>query len=200
MIESVPSLAVTLAQIRALAKERQLDVDEMLDVEDLAAGTGVPSEVTAALLRGEELEEPTRQEADELARRRAEFLCTTSLDASGRPYPIADIAAAIDVTPWWVAELVAGGTPPGMERHGPRIAAFFGQESTFLTDTPSQAVSRALQPVVRSLDNTSGDLMANLVRQYGLVSMSTRGKTLTHTQETLLLGMITGMLSSEGAV
>lgn len=200
MIEAVPSLTVTLTQIRALAKERQLDVDEMLGAEDLAARTGVPAEVTAALLRGVELEEPTPEEAEELVRRRAVFLCTTCLDTNGRRYPIADIAAAIGATPWWVADLLAGGTPPGLDRHGPRIAAFFGRETTFLTDTPSQAVSRALQPVVRSLDNASGDLMANLVRQYGLVSVSTRGKALTHTQQTLLLGMITGMLSSEGAV
>lgn len=46
-------------------------------------------------------------------------------------------------------------------------------------------------------------MMAELVGRYGLVSLSTRnatpGKPLTRTQETLLLGMITGILSSEGA-
>lgn len=65
-------------------------------------------------------------------------------------------------------------------------------------------MSRALQPVLRSLDHVSGgDMMAELVGRYGLVSLSTRnatpGKPLTRTQETLLLGMITGILSSEGA-
>ncbi|MFJ9343169.1 hypothetical protein ACIRP0_28335 [Streptomyces sp. NPDC101733] len=56
---------------------------------------------------------------------------------------------------------------------------------------------------LHSLENGSDDLMAGddpmacLVDRYGLLSLSTRGRPLTRTQETLLLGMITGMLSAE---
>ncbi|WP_332758944.1 helix-turn-helix transcriptional regulator [Streptomyces sp. MT206] len=203
MIESVPSLAVTLAQIRALAEERQLTAAEMLDVEDLAARTGVPPEVVAGLLRGEE--DAAEAAPGETARRRAAFLCARSRDAAGHPYRAADIAEAIGAAPRVITDLVAGraGNQPS-EAELLRIAAFFGRDPGFLTDTPAQAVSRALQPVLRSLDHVSGgDMMAELVGRYGLVSLSTRnttpGKPLTRTQETLLLGMITGILSSEGA-
>ncbi|MBT1184347.1 hypothetical protein HET69_10020 [Streptomyces sp. CJ_13] len=202
MIESVPSLAVTLAQIRALAEERQLTAAEMLDVQDLAARTGVPPEVVAGLLRGEDAAEAA---PGETARQRAAFLCACSRDAAGHPYRAADIAEAIGAAPRVITDLVAGraGNQPS-EAELLRIAAFFGRGPGFLTDTPAQAVSRALQPVLRSLDHVSGgDMMAELVGRYGLVSLSTRnttpGKPLTRTQETLLLGMITGILSSEGA-
>lgn len=96
MIESVPSLAVTLAQIRALAEERQLTAAEILDVEDLAARTGVPPEVVAGLLRGED---PAEAAPGETARRRAAFLCARSRDAAGHPYRAADIAEAIGAAP-----------------------------------------------------------------------------------------------------
>ncbi|MFE2927612.1 hypothetical protein [Streptomyces goshikiensis] len=202
MIESVPSLAVTLAQIRALAEERQLTAAEMLDVEDLAARTGVPPEVVAGLLRGEAAAEAA---PGETARRRAAFLCARSRDTAGHPYRAADIAEAIGAAPRVITDLLAGGAGNRpSEAELLRIAAFFGRGPGFLTDTPAQAVSRALQPVLRSLDHVSGgDMMAELVGRYGLVSLSTRnttpGKPLTRTQETLLLGMITGILSSEGA-
>ncbi|ATZ28379.1 hypothetical protein SLAV_33035 [Streptomyces lavendulae subsp. lavendulae] len=101
MAESVLSLATTLARIRALAKERQLDLDEILDAQALAARTGVPTGVTAALPRGEE------------------------------------------------------------------FAACFGHVPAFPTD------------------------------HCGPVSISTRGRPLSRTQETLLLGMITSMLPAE---
>ncbi|MCX4524341.1 MULTISPECIES: hypothetical protein [unclassified Streptomyces] len=199
MIESVPSLDVTLTQIRALAKERQLNVDEILDIEALAAGTGVPAKVVAGLLRGED--DAGEAGPAETARRRAVFLCASSRDAGGHPYPPADIADAIGASPRAVAEFAAGeagNRPPDVRR----IARFFGHDGTFLTDTPPQAISRALQPTLRSLRHVSGgDMMADLVSRYGLVSVSTRnatpGKALTRTQETLLLGMITGILSSE---
>ncbi|MCX5379962.1 hypothetical protein [Streptomyces sp. NBC_00091] len=192
------SLAATLTRIRALAQERRLDVDEILDAESLAGRTGVPVEVTAALLRGEEFADPTPEEAEETLRRRAAFLYAVSRDTHGQPYAIAEIAAAIGVDPWWVGALVSGREPPHL-RHCTEFAAFFGREITFLTDTPAQAVNRALWPAVESLNYGSGDLMADLMNQYGLVSISTRGRALTRTQETLLLGMITGMLSSEVA-
>ncbi|MGW0897491.1 hypothetical protein ACWD0G_10915 [Streptomyces goshikiensis] len=202
MIESVPSLDVTLAQIRALAEARQLTVAEMLDVEDLAGRTGVPPEVVAGLLRGEGAAGAT---PGETARQRAAFLCARSRDAAGHPYRVTEIAEAIGAAPRVVADLIAGraGNRPS-DAELLRIAAFFGRGPGFLTDTPSQAVSRALQPVLRSLDHVSGgDMMAELADRYGLVSLSTRnttpGKPLTRTQETLLLGMITGILSSEGA-
>ncbi|MFD8985531.1 hypothetical protein [Streptomyces sp. NPDC059564] len=196
MAESVLSLAATLARIRALAHERQLDVDEILNVAALAERTGVPAGLTAALLRGEEFADPTPGEAEETVRRRAAFLYAASRDTNGRPYAVADIAAAIGAAPWWVGNLVAGRELPHL-RHCAEFAAFFGREVTFLTDTPAQAVNRALQPAVQSLNNGSGDLMADLMDQYGLVSISTRGEALTRTQETLLLGMITSMLSAE---
>ncbi|MCJ1676769.1 hypothetical protein MTF65_05285 [Streptomyces sp. APSN-46.1] len=206
MIESVPSLAVTLAQIRALATERQLDMDEILDARDLAASTGVPVQQTAALLRGEESDAPTPASdaaAEAIARRRAAFLCVNSRDADGRPYRPEHIAEAIGATAQSVADLISGraGNQPSPTH---RIAAFFGRDGSFLTDTPSQALSRALQPTLRSLRHVSGgDPLAGLVSRYGLVSLSTRsatpGKTLSRTQETLILGMITGILSSEGA-
>ncbi|MFD8020166.1 hypothetical protein ACFXJO_30930 [Streptomyces lavendulae] len=196
MAESVLSLATTLARIRALAKERQLDLDEILDAEALAARTGVPAEVTAALLRGEEFAEPTPEEARATVHRRAAFLHATSRDTDGRPYAVADIAAAIGAPPEWVDHLVSG-VPLAHLGHCGEFAAFFGREPAFLTDTPARALDRALQPAVRSLDNGPGDLLAELTDHYGLVSISTRGRTLSRTQETLLLGMITSMLSAE---
>ncbi|GLV82216.1 hypothetical protein Slala03_19050 [Streptomyces lavendulae subsp. lavendulae] len=101
MAESVLSLATTFARIRALAKERQLDLDEILDARALAARNGVPTGVTAAPPRGGE------------------------------------------------------------------SAASFGHGPALPTD------------------------------QYGPVSISTRGRPLGRTQETLLLGMITSMLPAE---
>lgn len=196
MAESVLSLATTLARIRALAKERQLDLDEILDAKALAARTGVPAEVTAALLRGEEFADPTPEEARATVHRRAAFLHATSRDTNGRPYAVADIAAAIGAPPEWVGHLVSG-VPLAHLRHCGEFAAFFGREPAFLTDTPARALARALQPAVRSLDNGPGDLLAELTDHYGLVSISTRGRTLSRTQETLLLGMITSMLSAE---
>ncbi|MEU3727553.1 hypothetical protein [Streptomyces sp. NPDC031705] len=192
------SLATTLARIRALAAERQLDVDEILDPESLSERTGVPVEVTAALLRGEQSAGPASEETGETVRARAAFLYAGSRDTHGQPYSVAEIAAAIGADPRWVGDLVSGGKPPHL-RHCQEFAAFFGRDITFLTDTPAQAVSRALWPAVESLSYGSGDLMADLTNQYGLVSISTRGRALSRTQETLLLGMISGMLSTEVA-
>lgn len=192
------ALTTTLARLRALAAERRLDVDEILDAVSLSERTGVPVEVTAALLRGEEFADPTPEEAEETVRRRAAFLYAVSRDPQGQPYAVAEIAAAIGADPRWVDSLVSGGRPSHL-RHRAEFAAFFGRDVTFLTDTPAQAVNRALWPAVESLNYRSGDLMADLTNQYGLVSISTRGRALTRTQETLLLGMITGILSSEVA-
>ncbi|MCF3183075.1 hypothetical protein IPZ70_24475 [Streptomyces polychromogenes] len=191
-----PPLAVTLDRIRTRAGERGLDVDGILDPRALSERAGVPLELTAALLRGEEVPEGAAGGTEERVRRRAVFLYAVSRDACGRPYRVADIAAAIGAPPRWVGALVSGREPPHL-RHCRAFAAFFGREASFLTDTPAQAVSRALRPTLESLDYRSGNLMADLVDQYGLVSVSTRGRPLTRTQETLLLGMITGMLSAE---
>ncbi|MEU3911013.1 MULTISPECIES: hypothetical protein [Streptomyces] len=191
-----PPLAVTLDRIRTRAGERGLDVDGILDPRALSERAGVPLELTAALLRGEEVPEAAAGGTEERVRRRAVFLYAVSRDACGRPYRVADIAAAIGAPPRWVGALVSGRKPPHL-RHCRAFAAFFGREASFLTDTPAQAVSRALRPTLESLDYRSGNLMADLVDQYGLVSVSTRGRPLTRTQETLLLGMITGMLSAE---
>ncbi|MFD5417831.1 hypothetical protein ACFWJT_07355 [Streptomyces sp. NPDC127069] len=191
-----PPLAVTLDRIRTRAGERGLDVDGILDPRALSERAGVPLELTAALLRGEEVPEAAAGGTEERVRRRAVFLYAVSRDARGRPYRVADIAAAIGAPPRWVGALVSGRKPPHL-RHCRAFAAFFGREASFLTDTPAQAVSRALRPTLESLDYRSGNLMADLVDQYGLVSVSTRGRPLTRTQETLLLGMITGMLSAE---
>ncbi|MFD8145608.1 hypothetical protein [Streptomyces sp. NPDC059708] len=189
-------LAVTLERIRALAEERGLDVDEILDPRTLSERAGVPPEVTAALLRGEEGAGSAPRTPEERVRRRAAFLYAVSRGVDGRPYPVADVAAAIGAPVRWVDALVSGRKPPHL-RHCAAFAAFFGREASFLTDTPAQAVSRALRPTLESLDYRSGNLMADLVDQYGLVSVSTRGRPLTRTQETLLLGMITGLLSAE---
>ncbi|KJY28422.1 hypothetical protein VR44_25420 [Streptomyces katrae] len=187
---------MTLDRIRTRAGERGLDVDGILDPRALSERAGVPLELTAALLRGEEVPEAAAGGTEERVRRRAVFLYAVSRDACGRPYRVADIAAAIGAPPRWVGALVSGRKPPHL-RHCRAFAAFFGREASFLTDTPAQAVSRALRPTLESLDYRSGNLMADLVDQYGLVSVSTRGRPLTRTQETLLLGMITGMLSAE---
>ncbi|MFF4580366.1 hypothetical protein ACFY15_18550 [Streptomyces sp. NPDC001373] len=189
-------LAVTLDRIRALAEEGRLELDEILDPEALAERAGVDLEVTAALLRGEEGADHGPGGTGERVRRRAAFLYAVSRDVHGHPYRVADIAAAIGAPARWVDALVSGRRPPHL-RHCKAFAAFFGREASFLTDTPAQAVSRALRPTLESLDYRSGNLMADLVDQYGLVSVSTRGRPLTRTQETLLLGMITGMLSAE---
>ncbi|MFJ8207947.1 hypothetical protein [Streptomyces sp. NPDC096033] len=191
-----PPLAVTLDRIRTRAGERGLDVDGILDPRALSERAGVPLELTAALLRGEEVPEAAAGGTEERVRRRAVFLYAVSRDARGRPYRVADIAAAIGAPPRWVDALVSGRKPPHL-RHCRAFAAFFGREASFLTDAPAQAVSRALRPTLESLDYRSGNLMADLVDQYGLVSVSTRGRPLTRTQETLLLGMITGLLSAE---
>lgn len=187
-------LALTLERIRRRAGERGLDVEAVLDPRALSERAGVPLEVTVALLRGEEA--PAPGGIEERVRRRAAFLYAVSRDTGGRPYRTADIAAAIGAPPRWVDALVSGRKPPHL-RHCKAFAAFFGREPSFLTDTPAQAVSRALRPTLESLDYRSGNLMADLVDQYGLVSVSTRGRPLTRTQEALLLGMITGMLSTE---
>ncbi|GAA0320354.1 hypothetical protein GCM10010302_69430 [Streptomyces polychromogenes] len=189
-------LPVTLERIRALAVEGGLDVDEILDTCALSKRAGVPPEVTAALLRGEEGAGSASCAAEERVRLRAAFLYAVSRRVDGRPYPVTDVAAAIGAPVPWVDALVSGRTPPHL-RHCAALAAFFGREASFLTDTPAQAVSRALRPTLESLDYRSGNLMADLVDQYGLVSVSTRGRPLSRTQETLLLGMITGMLSAE---
>ncbi|MEU3403314.1 hypothetical protein ABZ766_05060 [Streptomyces sp. NPDC006670] len=189
-------LAVTLERIRVRAAERGLDVEALLDPRSLSERAGVPLEVTVALLRGEEVPEPAAGGTEERVRRRAAFLYAVSRDTGGRPYRVADIAATIGAPPRWVDALVSGRKPPHL-RHCKAFAAFFGRGPSFLTDPPAQAVSRALRPTLESLDYRSGNLMADLVDQYGLVSVSTRGRPLTRTQETLLLGMITGMLSAE---
>ncbi|MFH7595487.1 hypothetical protein WDV06_10345 [Streptomyces racemochromogenes] len=189
-------LAMTLDRIRALADEGRLDMDEILDPVALSERAGVPLAVTLALLRGEECARPAPGGAEERVRRRAAFLYAVSRDVHGRPYPVGEIAAAIGAPPRWVDALVSGRKPPHL-RHCKAFAAFFGRDASFLTDTPAQAVSRALRPTLESLDYRSGTLMADLADQYGLVAVSTRGRPLTRTQEALLLGMITRMLSAE---
>ncbi|MER7759502.1 hypothetical protein [Streptomyces sp. NPDC097619] len=190
-----------MARIRRLLAERNLRLDQYLDLKKLSYDTGVSTETVAALLAGRATAESRETDTREIARHRFRFLHATRTGPTGDPYTAREIADAINVTREWVRLLLGKDQKkiPSLEVAKP-LARFFGEEITFLTDTASEALNKQLHRIVESLESPSStDPMERLISEYGLQGVSARSTDLTDRQKHVLAGMIMGMITSNDA-
>ncbi|MFF1411567.1 hypothetical protein ACFVX6_17565 [Streptomyces sp. NPDC058289] len=153
-----PSLHATLERLEAIAQERKLTWSELLDCKDLAAKTALPEDTVSTLLRGGE---PPADTVNERVRERVKALADAYLVRTGKR--MSDLAGSISrelgVSAFWARQVCSGEKVPSVEfLHG--LVRFFGVGGgeAFFTAPASEALNRALLPVLSALQPTSEGL------------------------------------------
>lgn len=143
-----PPLTETLSRIRHLCRSLGRQMDAVLDVAHLSTATGLTEDEVRTLLDGGEL---PAEDPETMVRQRVRFLYERHTGDDGQPRDVRDIAAAIGQTPVWVRKLVAGEAKPNLVR-GHALCRYYGVAASFLTDSPTDALNRELQPVLLDLE------------------------------------------------
>ncbi|WP_143688585.1 helix-turn-helix domain-containing protein [Streptomyces barkulensis] len=176
-----------LERLDALSKSRGLTRDDVLDLGELSAATGLGAREIRTLLRGGRVRE---RKVGETAPRRVNFLYERLVRESGRrPADIVgEVAARLGVTGAWARSLLQGGKCPNVP-HLAALADYFGVPLTFFTDSPRDALTRELRPVVGRLESEPAgreldDPLTALVGEHGARAIAARGggPALTRTQ------------------
>ncbi|MBN3932118.1 hypothetical protein IQ279_21245 [Streptomyces verrucosisporus] len=176
-----------LERLDALSESRGLTRDDILDLGELSAATGLGTREIRTLLRGGRVRE---RKVGETAPRRVNFLYERLLRESGRRPAdvVGEVSARLGVTGAWARSLLQGGKCPNVP-HLAALADYFGVSLTFFTDPPRDALTRELLPVVGRLESESAgmgleDPLAALVGEHGARAIAARGggSTLTIAQ------------------
>ncbi|MGY1455638.1 helix-turn-helix domain-containing protein [Streptomyces sp. SS8] len=157
----------------ALSESRGLARDDLLDLGELSAATGLGTREIRTLLRGGRVRE---RKVGETAPRRVNFLYERLLKESvRRPADIVgEVAARLGVTGAWARSLLQGGKCPNVP-HLAALADYFGVPLTFFTDAAPDALARELEPVVAGLEEP--DPLVSLMERVGIEDVYTRHNT-----------------------
>ncbi|MFP8963363.1 transcriptional regulator [Streptomyces nanhaiensis] len=180
------SLDEVLERLDALSEDRGLTRDDVLDLGELSAATGLGTREIRTLLRGGRVRE---RKVGEIAPRRVNFLYERRLRESGRrPADIVgEVAAGLGVTGVWARSLLQGEKCPNVP-HLAALADYFGVPLTFFTDSPRDALIRELRPVLGRLEpdpaGVEPDPLTALVGEHGTRAIAARGggRALTRAQ------------------
>ncbi|MFF0698407.1 hypothetical protein ACFYU4_37955 [Streptomyces tendae] len=186
MSDPYPPLSETLARIRELSAASGKPVDDALSAARLSYVTGVTEQDVQTLLDGGTT---PAVDPDVMVRDRVRFLYETRADA-GNPRDIRDLAAAIDQTTTWTKKLVAGEAKPNI-LVGAALTKYYDVAGTFLTDSPADAVTRELQPILFDLQVATDPGKA--LKDLGVVHIAGRSP---HLQEPANLTELAKMVAS----
>lgn len=163
-------LTESLARLDALISKHGLDREELLDSDDLARRTALPTETVRTLLGGGR---PPDETVNDRVRSRVRTLAAARLASTKRC--MADLAAELHdelgVSEIWARSVCDGKKVPNVELlHA--LVRFFGVEGeAFFTLPADAALSRELQKVLDEIEN---DPVVALMDQYGVRSTDLR--------------------------
>lgn len=190
MRDAYAPLAETLERIAKVTGHEVQDLPAILDVDDLAYRSGVPTDVVAALLSGNESPEA---DLTTRVRQRLEFVRQTRLRPDGRHYSLQELAKIAGTSRQWLSVWRTKGMP-SME-HADRLRTHFKLPAGFFTATAQEALNAALQPVLRDLE-TQEDPQARL-RDAGLLQLAERAADMGPKQREALMDFAEWILAKD---
>ncbi|MCT9105246.1 hypothetical protein [Streptomyces mirabilis] len=157
-----------MARIKELCTRLGKPLENVLHVPRLARTTGLTTAEVQTLLSGNV---PLEVDPDIIVRQRVRFLYEAHTGDDGQPRDIHEIAASIKQTPTWTKRLVQGEAKPNLVV-GHALCKFYGVETSFLTDSSAEALSRELRNIRIDLEVEADPQQA--LRTLGVVHISAR--------------------------
>ncbi|MEU9662704.1 hypothetical protein [Streptomyces chartreusis] len=197
-MKSTPPLTETLRRLDQLTRDRGLTLDDVLNPEDLAAGTALPEQHVRLMLKGGRVLEDTVNERT-CARLKVVAAAHMARTKTRLSELVADMHLRLGISEYWARQICEGKKVPNIELlHG--LVEYFEIEAgePFFTNSADKALNRALLPILQRFEPDDDPLDAMLAR-HGVVQTDLRlHGALNAEQRRLLMGVLYSVLSPEG--
>lgn len=182
-----------LGRLDRLLEARDKTREDVLNVDRLAAATGLTRQEVGTLLRGRRLR--ARQTA-EYVPQRVRLLCERHEQKTGKTLArmVGDLTAGGAMGDVWARKLLQGERVPSVPHLGV-LADYFGVPVAYFMDSAPVALARELRPIVDELEE---DPLDALMDRFGIQAVHARTDgRLTPSQRATIAGLIEVVLRQE---